>query len=124
MLGWLWQVILNYGVLARYGVTLVTSEWYGFWGLMVVMLWQQAGYMMIIYISGLQSHSRRAERGAAAIDGASAWQTLRYVKLPIADALHHHLHVCLTLTQWIQALRPEPRAHGRPCPPTVRSFWR
>ena len=55
VLGWLWQVILNYGVLAPYGVTLVTSEWYGFWGLMTVMLWQQAGYMMIIYISGLQS---------------------------------------------------------------------
>ena len=79
VLGWLWQVILNYGVLARYGVTLVTSEWYGFWGLMVVMLWQQAGYMMIIYISGLQSIPGELSE-AAANDGASAWQTLRYDK--------------------------------------------
>ena len=60
-------------VLARYGVTLVTSEWYGFWGLMAVMLWQQAGYMMIIYISGLQSIPGDVSE-AAAIDGASAWQ--------------------------------------------------
>lgn len=94
VLGWLWQVILNYGVLARYGVTLVTSEWYGFWGLMVVMLWQQAGYMMIIYISGLQSIPGELSE-AAAIDGASAWQTLRYVKLPM---LMPSLTICTFLT--------------------------
>lgn len=94
VLGWLWQVILNYGVLARYGVTLVTSEWYGFWGLMVVMLWQQAGYMMIIYISGLQSIPGELSE-AAAIDGASAWQTLRYVKLPM---LMPSITICTFLT--------------------------
>lgn len=94
VLGWLWQVILNYGVLARYGVTLVTSEWYGFWGLMVVMLWQQTGYMMIIYISGLQSIPGELSE-AAAIDGASAWQTLRYVKLPM---LMPSITICTFLT--------------------------
>ena len=82
VLGWLWQVILNYGVLANFGVTLVTNEWYGFWGLMVVMLWQQAGYMMIIYISGLNTIPGELME-AASIDGANAWQTLRYVKLPM-----------------------------------------
>ena len=81
VLGWLWQVILNYGVLARYGVTLVTSEWYGFWGLMVVMLWQQAGYMMIIYISGLQSIPGELSE-AAAIDGATKWQQVLHVTIP------------------------------------------
>lgn len=94
VLGWLWQVILNYGVLARYGVTLVTSEWYGFWGLMVVMLWQQAGYMMIIYISGLTSIPGELSE-AAAIDGASAWQTLRYVRLPM---LMPSITICTFLT--------------------------
>ena len=81
-------------VLARYGVTLVTSEWYGFWGLMAVMLWQQAGYMMIIYISGLQSIPGDVTE-AAAIDGASAWQTLRYVKLPM---LMPSITICTFLT--------------------------
>ena len=81
-------------MLARYGVTLVTSEWYGFWGLMVVMLWQQAGYMMIIYISGLQSIPGELSE-AAAIDGASAWQTLRYVKLPM---LMPSITICTFLT--------------------------
>jgi len=81
VLGWLWQVILN-GVLAPYGLTLVSSEWYGFWGLMLVMLWQQMGYLMIIYIAGLQSVPDEVLE-AAAIDGAGAWQTLRHVKLPM-----------------------------------------
>ena len=47
VLGWLWQVLIN-GLLAPHGVTLVTSEWYGFWGLMAVVVWQQLGDMMII----------------------------------------------------------------------------
>ena len=67
---------------------------YGFWGLMVVMLWQQAGYMMIIYISGLQSIPGELSE-AAAIDGASAWQTLRYVKLPM---LMPSITICTFLT--------------------------
>ena len=103
VLGWLWQVILNYGVLARYGVTLVTSEWYGFWGLMVVMLWQQAGYMMIIYISGLQSIPGELSE-AAAIDGASAWQTLRYVKLPMlmpSITILSLIHICVRNVQMV-----------------------
>ncbi|MCE5342954.1 MAG: sugar ABC transporter permease [Eubacteriales bacterium] len=93
VLGWLWQVILN-GVLANYGVTLVTNEWYGFWGLMIVMCWQQAGYMMIIYISGLQAIPVELTE-AAAIDGASAWQTLTRVKLPM---LMPSITICTFLT--------------------------
>lgn len=94
VLGWLWQVILNYGVLAPYGVTLVSSEWYGFWGLTAVVLWQQAGYMMIIYISGLQAIPGELSE-AAAIDGATAWQTLRYVRLPM---LMPSVTICTFLT--------------------------
>lgn len=94
VLGWLWQVILNYGVLAPYGVTLVSSEWYGFWGLTAVVLWQQTGYMMIIYISGLQAIPGELSE-AAAIDGATAWQTLRYVRLPM---LMPSVTICTFLT--------------------------
>ena len=93
VLGWLWQVLLN-GVLARWGVTLVTSEWYGFWGLMLVVCWQQLGYMMIIYISGLTTISSDLME-AAAIDGANARQTFWHVKLPM---LMPSVTICTFLT--------------------------
>ena len=93
VLGWLWQVIIN-GVLAQYGVTIVTNEWYGFWGLIIVMTWQQAGYMMIIYISDLQSIPSELTE-AAAIDGATGWQTLTRVKLPM---LMPSITICTFLT--------------------------
>jgi len=93
VLGWLWQVLIN-GLLAPLGVTLVTSEWYGFWGLMAVVVWQQLGYMMIIYLSGLASIPEEVTE-AAAIDGAGAWQTLRHVKLPM---LMPSVTICTFLT--------------------------
>ena len=93
VLGWLWQVILG-GVLARYGKTLVTSEWYGFFGLMLLTLWQQAGYMMIIYISGLNAIPEELTE-AASIDGASPWQTFLRVKLPM---LMPSITICTFLT--------------------------
>ena len=93
VLGWLWQVLIN-GVLEKYGVTIVTNEWYGFWSLILVMTWQQLGYMMIIYISGLQSIPEELSE-AASIDGANAWQTLRHVKLPM---LMPSITICTFLT--------------------------
>ena len=93
VLGWLWQVLLN-GLLAPYGVTLVSSEWYGFWGLMAVVTWQQLGYMMIIYISGLTSIPDELME-AAAIDGATARQTFFHVKLPM---LMPSVTICTFLT--------------------------
>ena len=47
VLGYIWQIIFN-GILANFGVTLTYSATYGFWGLVVLMNWQQIGYMMII----------------------------------------------------------------------------
>lgn len=93
VLGWLWQVLLN-GLLAPYGATLVSSEWYGFWGLMAVVVWQQLGYMMIIYISGLTSIPGELME-AAAIDGATARQTFFHVKLPM---LMPSVTICTFLT--------------------------
>ena len=93
VLGWLWQVLLN-GLLARRGATLVTSEWYGFWGLMAVVCWQQLGYMMIIYISGITTMPDDVLE-AAAIDGASSSQTLWHVKLPM---LMPSVTICTFLT--------------------------
>ena len=93
VLGWLWQVLLN-GALARFGATLVKSEWYGFWGLMLVVCWQQLGYMMIIYISGLTSIPSDMME-AAAIDGATPRQTFFHIKLPM---LMPSVTICTFLT--------------------------
>ena len=81
VLGWIWNLLLT-GILDKFGRTLVYSETYGFWGLTVLMLWQQAGYMMIIYIAGLQSIPDDLIE-AASIDGATPMQTLFKIKIPM-----------------------------------------
>ena len=81
VLGWIWNLLLT-GILDKFGRTLVYSETYGFWGLTVLMLWQQAGYMMIIYIAGLQSIPDDLIE-AASIDGATPLQTLFKIKIPM-----------------------------------------
>ena len=80
VLGYIWSMIFD-GILHMYGKTLVTEPVWGFWGLVVVVAWQQIGYMMLIYIAGLQAvPSDMLE--AAKIDGASGWQTLWRVTIP------------------------------------------
>ncbi len=81
ILGYIWQLLLN-GVLAQYGKTLTFSSTYGFWGLVILVCWQQVGYMMIIYISGIQNIPGELIE-AAKIDGANARQLLRHVTLPM-----------------------------------------
>ena len=81
VLGWIWNLLLT-GILDKFGRTLVYSEAYGFWGLTVLMLWQQAGYMMSIYIAGLQSIPDDLIE-AASIDGATPLQTLFKIKIPM-----------------------------------------
>ncbi len=81
VLGYIWQLIIN-GLLSGLGVDITYSATYGFWGLIAVMNWQMIGYMMIIYIAGLQNIPEEMYE-VSAIDGASAWQTLRHVTLPL-----------------------------------------
>lgn len=81
VLGWIWQLILN-GILAYFGVTLTYDPKYGFLGLLVLTNWQQIGYMMIIYIAGLQNIPEDVLE-AAKIDGASPVKTLFRVKIPM-----------------------------------------
>ena len=93
VLGYVWQLLLN-GILAHFQKTLTYSSKYGFWGLVILMLWQQIGYMMIIYIAGLQSiPSDYIE--AAKVDGATAWQTFWKVKIP---NLMPTITICLFLS--------------------------
>ena len=82
VLGYIWQLIFN-GVLSRYGTALALNEWYGFWGLIILVSWQQIGYMMIIYIAGLQSIPGDIIE-AAEIDGANKIQTLFKVTIPMS----------------------------------------
>lgn len=80
VLGWIWQVIIN-GVLAKYGATILSNAQYGFWGLVVLMNWQNVGYMMVIYVAALQNVPTDMLE-AAAIDGSGYFNTLFKITIP------------------------------------------
>ena len=80
VLGYIWSMIFD-GVLSAYGKSILTDSTWGFWGLIILMCWQQIGYMMIIYIAGLQAVPEDMLE-AAKIDGANGWQTLFKVTIP------------------------------------------
>ena len=80
VLGYVWSMIFD-GILSRYNTSILLETKYGFWGLIILMCWQQIGYMMIIYIAGLQAVPDDMLE-AAKIDGASRWQTLWRVTIP------------------------------------------
>lgn len=93
VLGYTWQTMIN-AVLAQYGTTLVADAKYGFIGLIMLMNWQMIGYMMIIYIAGLQNVPTELIE-ASKIDGATKWQTLRHVTIPMVMP---SITICLFLT--------------------------
>ena len=95
VLGYIWKMIINYGVLLPlFGKDLSYDSTFGFWSLVVVLAWQQIGYMMVIYISGLQSVPEELIE-AARIDGAGRWQVLRRVTIPMVMP---SITVCTFLT--------------------------
>ena len=81
VLGYIWNLLIN-GVLSKFGVDITFDAKYGFWGLVILMNWQLIGYMMVIYIAGLQNIPGDLME-AAAIDGASAFTVLFKVKIPM-----------------------------------------
>lgn len=81
VLGYIWNLIIN-GVLGFMGVDITYSASYGFWGLVILMNWQMIGYMMVIYIAGIQSIPGSLIE-AAHIDGASSFQTLKSIIMPM-----------------------------------------
>ena len=80
VLGYIWSMIFD-GILSRFGTSILMETKYGFWGLIILMCWQQIGYMMIIYIAGLQAVPEDMLE-AAKIDGATRSQTLFKVTIP------------------------------------------
>ena len=81
VLSYVWLMIFN-AILQKYDMTIVTTQWTAFWGLVAVVCWQQIGYMMIIYIAGLQTISPDLIE-AAKIDGANSFQMLSKITLPL-----------------------------------------
>ncbi|WP_054742682.1 carbohydrate ABC transporter permease [Cellulosilyticum ruminicola] len=93
VLGYIWKLIIN-GFLQHWSVTLTYSPSYGFWGLVVLMNWQMIGYMMIIYIAGIQSVPDTLIE-AAKIDGATLWRILRSITIPLVMP---SITICMFLT--------------------------
>ncbi|MFV0502470.1 MAG: carbohydrate ABC transporter permease [Lachnospirales bacterium] len=93
VLGYIWLLLIN-GVLASFGLTISYDAKYGFWGLIIMMNWQLIGYMMIIYIAGLQNVPGELIE-AAKIDGATKFQTLKNVTIPMVMS---SITICLFLT--------------------------
>ncbi|MBQ7920213.1 MAG: sugar ABC transporter permease [Lachnospiraceae bacterium] len=93
VLGYIWSMIFD-GILRYYDTYLLAKTSYGFWGLLILMCWQQIGYMMIIYIAGIQGIPEDMLE-AAKIDGATKWQTLWKVTIP---NLMPSITICVFLT--------------------------
>ena len=93
VLGYIWQLIIN-GVLYNYGYSITSSPTFGYWGLIILMNWQMIGYMMIIYIAGIQNISNDI-LNAAKVDGASPMRVLTSVIIP---SVMPSITICLFLT--------------------------
>lgn len=93
VLGYIWLSIIN-SFLYNFGVTITYKPDYGFWGLIILMNWQLIGYMMIIYIAGIQSVPGELIE-AAKIDGANKFQILRKITIPLVMP---SATICLFLT--------------------------
>lgn len=93
VLGYTWQVMLN-AILQHWDQTIVNDWHLGMAGLILLVNWQLMGYMMIIYIAGLQNVPPELIE-AAQIDGASRWGTLRNVTIPMVMP---SITICLFLT--------------------------
>ena len=82
ILGYIWQLLLNGILIKLVGADLTFNSVYGYWGIILLYNWQKIGYLMIIYIAGIQSVPADMLE-AAKIDGANYWQILRKIILPM-----------------------------------------
>lgn len=93
VLGYIWQLIIN-GILYKYGYSITSNPNFGYWGLVALSSWQMIGYMMVIYIAGIQNIPT-AILEAARVDGASPAKTLRSIIIP---SVMPSITICLFLT--------------------------
>lgn len=93
VLGYIWQLIIN-GILINYGYSITSDAKYGFFGLVLLMNWQMIGYMMVIYIAGIQNVPTSVLE-ASKVDGASYFTTLKKIIIP---SVMPSITICLFLT--------------------------
>ncbi|MEW6915933.1 carbohydrate ABC transporter permease [Trueperella pyogenes] len=93
VLGYTFQVLFN-SLLAQHATTIISNWKYGYWGLIILINWQLIGYMMIIYIAGLQNVPPELIESAE-LDGAGRWGVLRHVTIPMVMP---SITICLFLT--------------------------
>lgn len=94
VLGYIWQILINCVMTILEQSLLALNATAGYWGLIILMGWQQIGYMMIIYIAGLQNVPDSLIE-AAEIDGANRLQTLFKIKIPMVMS---SITICIFLT--------------------------
>jgi raffinose/stachyose/melibiose transport system permease protein len=94
VLGYIWQILINCALSLAGKPLLALNTTAGYWGMIILMCWQQIGYMMIIYIAGLQNIPGDVIE-AAQIDGATSWETLTKVKIPMVMS---SFTICIFLT--------------------------
>ena len=100
VLGYIWQFIFNNVLLGytmemfEYNKSMLSSSGTAFMAIIVVYIWQYAGYIMLIYINGLTAIPKDVLE-ASAIDGANAWTTLFKIKLPMIAST---ITICTFLT--------------------------
>ena len=93
VLGYIWNLLIN-AILGMVGLDITYDARYGFWGLVFLMNWQLIGYMMVIYIAGIQNIPHELNE-AARIDGASSFSILRNITIPMVMP---SITICLFLT--------------------------
>lgn len=90
LLGFIWQFIFVRGFASLgevTGLAFFNLPWLGdattaFWAIVIVFVWQTAGYLMVIYISSLNNVPTEVLE-AAQIDGATRGQMLRSIIVPL-----------------------------------------
>ena len=98
VLGYIWSMIFD-GILSRYGTSILLNQTYGFWGLIILMCWQQIGYVMIIYIAGLQAVPEDMLE-AAKIDGAGHLTIFFRIALPLSVTALLTVGLMYALNYW------------------------
>ena len=93
VLGYIWNLLIN-AILGTFGLDITYNAKFGFWGLVFLLNWQLIGYMMVIYIAGLQNVPKELKE-AAMIDGASSLSVLRNITIPMVMPA---VTICLFLT--------------------------
>lgn len=94
VIAFLWKYLFNpdpdsglNALFGFFGLGFLQHDWLGdsklaLWSVGFTVVWQFAGYSMVIFLAGLQGVPRELEE-AAALDGAGRWHRFRHVVLPL-----------------------------------------